>query len=212
MVVMSNYSGENRIMRTLFLIASMCCLLAVWAGPAAAMVVIDFEDLPASPFPSYTEAGVTFTAVGGGQLQRFADMPNGTFGLTGLTSPYPELRADIAGGATFVSVELGDFAEIDAETVFLEAFDASGNSLRFVSYDIPADRMGMTALSVSAPGISYAICGARNSTLDNGSSVPADNFTFAPADSIATVPAPGAILLAMVGIGLASRLRRRGTL
>lgn len=84
-------------MRTLCLIVSMCGLLGAWAGSAAATVVIDFEGLPDSPFPSYAESGVTFTAVSGGLLQKFDDTPNGTSSLTALIAPYSELRADFAG-------------------------------------------------------------------------------------------------------------------
>ena len=74
-------------MRKVCLIVSMCGLVGVWAGPAAA-TVIDFEDLPSTPFTSYYEAGVLFTAVDGTELQRFGDVPNGTWGLTGLAEPY----------------------------------------------------------------------------------------------------------------------------
>lgn len=199
-------------MKKLCLIVCMCCVLGVWAGPAAAAVTIDFESLPEDPFSLYEESGVVFTAVDGGLLQRFADTPNGTFSLTALIAPYSELRADIAGGASFVSVDLGDYAGIDAETVFLEVFGISGNSLGFASEDIAADRMGMTTMSLSVPGISYAIFGSRDSTLANGSSVPADNFTFVPAGSAACIPAPGAILLGTIGLSFVGSLRRRGTL
>lgn len=193
-------------MKTCLGIVLACGLMGIVAGPTAA-VVIDFEDLPEEPFALYEEAGVVFTAVGGGNLQRFDDTPNGTFSLTGETDPYPELRADILAGASFISVELGDYAGIDAETVFLEVFNASGALLNSVSEDVPADRMVMTTLSLSVPGISYAIFGARNSTLDNGSSVPADNFTFTP--SATSIPVPGAIVLAMIGVGLVGHLRQR---
>jgi hypothetical protein len=206
---MSHLKEENGIMKRLCLIASICCVLGAWTLPAAAVVIIDFENLPTEPFDLYEEAGVVFTAVDGSLLQKFADTPNGTFSLTGLTAPYPELRADIEGGASFVSVDLGDFAGIDAETVFLQVFGAAGNPLGSDSENIPANRLGMTTLSVEAPGISYAIFGSRNSTLGNGSSVPADYFTFTPAIPAASIPAPGAILLGMIGTGLVGCLRRR---
>ncbi|MGE5295901.1 MAG: hypothetical protein ACM3VT_13835 [Solirubrobacterales bacterium] len=191
------------------LILSIWGLLGIWAGPAAAVTTIDFESLPDDPFYSYSEGRVTFTAVDGGLLQKFADTPNGTFSLTGLNSPYSQLRADIAGGTRFVMVDLGDFANIDAETIFLEIYGPSGNLLDSISEEIPADRQGMTTLSLSAPCISYAIFGSRDSTLDNGSSVPADNFTFGDCPCI---PAPATILLATIGAGLVSRLRLRGLL
>lgn len=196
-------------MRMSCLIVSICVGMGTFAGSATAATTIDFESLPDSPFLSYTEGRVTFTAVDGGLLQKFADTPNGTYSLTGLDSPYSELRADFAGGTRFVTVDLGDYANIDAETVFLEIFGASGESVGFVSEDIPADRMGMTTLSLGAPCISYAIFGARDSSIGNGSSVPADNFTFGDCPCI---PAPGAILLGVIGVAFVGRLRRRRAL
>lgn len=192
-------------MRTSLAIVLTCGLMAVTAGPAMA-TVIDFESLPADPFYFYTQGRVTFTAVDGGLLQRFGDTPNGTYSLTGLNSPYSELRADIEGGTSFVSVDLGDYANIDSERVFLEIYGASGNLLNSTSENVPADRMGMTTLSLCGPCISYAIFGARDSSIGNGSSVPADNFTFGDCPCI---PAPGAILLGAIGVGLLGRLRHR---
>ena len=136
-------------MRKVCLIVSMCGLVGVWTGPAAA-TTIHFENLPSTPFVSYYEAGVLFTAVDGTELQRFGDVPNDTWGLTGLAEFYPELRADFAKGATSVSVDLGDYAGVDAETIFLEIYDSSGVSLGSVSKDIPKDQMKMTTLSLSA--------------------------------------------------------------
>jgi hypothetical protein len=174
----------------------------------AASTTIAFETLPETPFNSYTEGLVTFTAVDGGQLKK--DLaPNMTWALRAVTEPYPEMRADIAGGATFVSVDLGDYANIDSETVFLEIFSASGTSLGFASEAVPIDRMGMTTLTLSGPCFAYAVFGARDSSIDNGSSVRADNFTFEPCACPSVIPAPGAILLAAMGAGLVGRLRRR---
>jgi hypothetical protein len=192
-------------MRTSLAIVLAWGLMAVTAGPAMA-TVIDFESLPADPFYSYTEGRVTFTAVDGGLLQRFGDTPNGTYSLTGLNSPYSELRADIEGGTSFISVQLGDYAYIDSETVFLEIYGPSGALLNSISENVPADRMYMTTLSLCGPCITYAVFGARNSSIGNGSSVPADNFTFGDCPCI---PAPGAILLGALGVGLLGRLRHR---
>jgi len=187
--------------------------LAAWIGPAgAAPTTVTFEALPETPFNSYTEGLVTFTAVNGGLLMRdFA--PNGTLALRAVTSPYPEIRADIAGGASSVSVDLGDYAGIDAETVFLEIFNAEGELLDSISQPIPADLEGMTTLSLSSPCFSYAIFGSRESTSFNGSSVRSDNFTFEPCPPCPNViPAPGAILLGTIGASLVGCLRRRRAL
>lgn len=54
-------------------LVSVCSLCWMGAGPAAAMTTIDFESLPDSPFYSYTEGRVTFTAVDGSLLQKFPD-------------------------------------------------------------------------------------------------------------------------------------------
>jgi len=186
--------------------------LAVGVGPArAASKTITFEALPDVPFYMYTESGVTFTAVDGGLLKR-DKTPDDTWGLRAVVEPYPEMRADFAGGASSVAVDLGDFAFIDSETVFLEIFNASGTSLGFVSEYVPIDRMGMTRLALSGPCFSYAVFGARNSSIGNGSSVRADNFTFEPCACPSAIPAPAAVLLGAMGAGLVGRLRRRGVL
>jgi hypothetical protein len=186
--------------------------MGAWIAPAgAAPTTVTFEALPETPFNSYTEGLVTFTAVNGGLLKRDVT-PDGTWGLRAVVAPYPEQRADIAGGASFVSVELGDFAGIDAETVFLEIFDAEGNSLGFTSQAIPADLMGMTTLSLTSPCFAYAIFGSRDSTSNNGSSVRSDNFTFEPCACPSAIPAPGAILLGTMGASIVGYLRRRRAL
>ena len=79
----------------------------------------------------------------------------------------------------------------------------------FTSQDIPADLMGMTTLSLCTPCISYVVFGSRNSTIGNGSSVPADNFTYCNCPCAPTIPAPDALWLAAIGAGLLGRLRRR---
>ena len=197
----------------------VCALVVACAGPAgAALTVVTFEDLPVSPFAVYTEGKVSFTAVGGGLLQE-VNTVNGTAGITGVgvgTSPvFPELRADITGGARFVSVDLGDF-NADTETVFLEVFSSSGASLGSASAFRPMTFGPMQTLSLTAPTggpcIAYAIFGGRLSSLDNGSSVAADNFAFEACQCPPVVPVPGAVLLGAMGTGLVGYLRRRRTL
>jgi hypothetical protein len=120
-------------------LSSALALLLTCAQSAQAQT-ITFEGAPAGNYISYTESGVTFTAVGGGNLTSttFFNTPNGTKGIIGANLvTLQEIRADIAGGATFVSVDLGDFgAGADSDTIFLQAFDAANNPS---GYHIAAD-------------------------------------------------------------------------
>ena len=126
---MSLYGGDG-IMTKLLRIVCVAACLGVWIAPArAAPTTVTFEALPDVPFNMYVEGLATFTAVDGGLLKRDT-APNLTWALRAVTEPYPEMRADIAGGASFVSVDLGDFAGIDTETVFLEIFGAVGHVAR----------------------------------------------------------------------------------
>jgi hypothetical protein len=177
------------------------CALAVGAACAD---VITFEAFPSGPFASHTEQGVTFSAVGGGGLIIRTGTPNGTKGLLETHSPRRLLRADIGGGATFVSVDLGDY-NADSDRLRLEIFDAANISLGFTSLNLPSSFVGMKTLSLSAPNIAYAIFGADMAV--NGSSVYADNFTWEPASSAGHMPEPAS--LSVLALGALAAFRRR---
>lgn len=181
-------------------------VLFVAANPSLANITIDFEDFPDGPFAAYVKSGVAFTASGGGGQIYRSEAPNGTEGIIDYqidpAGPSKELRADITVGATFVSVDLGDLGG-DSDKLFLEIFNSSGTLLDSTSETIASTFSGMKTLSLtSVKRISYAVFGAR-SPADNGSSVHADNFEFTP------IPAPGAILLGSIGVGLVGWLRIR---
>jgi hypothetical protein len=174
-----------------------CMVLAA----TSSAVVIDFESFPSSHFASFTQSGVTFSAVGGGGSIFATATPNGTMGLLEDNSPRKELRADIASHASSVSVDLGDF-DSDPDTAFLEIFNSANTSLGFTSQAINDAFTGMITLTLSAPNIAYAEFGGRLPAI-NGSSLFADNFTFTPA------PEPSAIVLSACGVfGIAAARRR----
>ncbi|MDP3281524.1 MAG: FxDxF family PEP-CTERM protein [Nitrosomonas sp.] len=161
----------------------------------AAPITINFDALSLSGVSSYTESGVTFTAPSFSTL----DSPNGTLALLEESSPKNFLRADISGGAVSVSVDLGDFGG-DSDLLFLEVFDSSDTSLGRTEFFIEASFTGMETLSLSTPGISYAIFGGIG---ENGSSVYADNFT------ITAIPEPETYAMLLAGLGLLGFTARR---
>lgn len=190
-------------------VLSVLSVVAI-SGFASAGVVIDFESTPDGDFQSYTESGVTFTATDGLFLTStgYGNTPNGTRGIASTSFPLATLRADIAGGATMVSVDLGDY-DADADTLFLQVYDSANNLVGSTTAFIDDTFVGMVTLSVSANGIAYAIFGATDPALV-GSSAYADNFTFEPA-VVSSVPEPSTFALAgLAGIGgLVAVARRR---
>ena len=173
--------------------------LFILAGATSYANVIDFNALSGA-YPTYTEQGVTFSPIGTGSLLTAVD-PNGTTGIyapDGVTND--PIRADISGGATSVSVDLGDFA-FDADLLYLEIFNSADVSLGSTTLLTDISDSTNHTLTLSAADIAYAKFGAPTT----GNSVVADNFTWTGG---AAVPEPGAIFLTASGL-FALVLRRR---
>ena len=161
----------------------------------AAPITINFDALSLGGVSSYTESGVTFTAPDFSTVLS----PNGTFALLEGSDPRNFLRADISGGASSVSVDLGDY-NADSDLLFLDVYDSSNALLGHTELFINDSFTGMQTLSLSTPGISYAIFGGIG---DKGSSVFADNFT------ITAIPEPETYAMLLAGLGLLGFTARR---
>ncbi len=202
-------------MKKSLLVLSMCVLLGAWSGVAGAASVT-FGVLPASPFSEHAEAGVVFSALNGGQLQAVTTAAGSqgiTSTLVGLDPEFfPFMQAVIVDEAGCVSIDLGDVNN-DAETLFIDAYDASDNLLTSTTFLSPIEDENMHTLKVFAPAegpcVSYVVFGATGGL--DGSSVAADNFVYGPCAGPCpgVIPAPGAVLLSMIGTGLVGYLRRR---
>ncbi|MDZ7639325.1 MAG: PEP-CTERM sorting domain-containing protein [Bryobacterales bacterium] len=187
--------------RLAFLAAAICAVSLFL--PAT---TITFNGLSGTP-PTYAEAGATFSLVNGGSLFFTNSSPTGSTAMGAAAIPFGNFRADFTGTVSMVSVDLGDLGGNDADELFLQVFSASNLLLGSDSDQIPASVSTFRNLSVSAPGIAYAIFGVVGI---NGNSGVADNFTFAAeAGPGAEVPEPGSAALFLLGTTLLWGLRRK---
>ena len=173
--------------------------------------LVNFNSQSGGGFTHYTEAGATFAPVGGGTFE-FATTPNGTVGLVGSGNPHQLLRADIAGGASDVAVDIGDF-NADPDGLLLQAFSSLDVLLASATLATLGTDESMHPLLVSAPNIAYVIFGSEAPSAD-GSSVYADNFAFTAAagdsDSLTPLPEPATMILFGLGVaGIGAVLARK---
>ncbi len=183
-------------------------LVITSAAAADGPPIITFDELPVGGFlSSYTSQGVTFTSAGGTELLSVT-VPSATFS-PGLFEASADLaipiRADIAGGATSVSVDLVSFFG-NANPLYLQAFNTNDAMIGQTIFNAPADQNAAFTLTVApdespaglAGDIAYVLFGGS----DPDAITVADNFTYT------AIPAPsGAALIALATLGTARRRR-----
>ena len=170
-------------------------LLLVFIPTTSYAATIDFNSAGGSP-DGYIDQGVTFTYNGTGS-NFYGNSPNGTKAQTMSGDNDSFWRADIAGGASYVQVDLGDYNS-DADQIFLSIFDSADNLLASITQDLESSFTGMYTLSLLSSNIAYALYGTTGALGLGG--IYSDNFTYTPATS--AVPVPAAIWL--MGSGLIS--------
>jgi len=214
------------------LMPALLCGLLMLSSAQGAVTTIDFDsfpgmiDIPGSSVPLASQlsdqllstSGVSFQSAAGfvavvdhSPYGPTVSMPNVIGGVTaaGLLSydTFVEIsffepsNPAVKAVTDFVSIR-GDQVPLPGATATMEAFDVSGNSLGVaVAFDSAAG----LALSLAHPGIhSILLTQDSASSLYDGT-IGFDNLQFNP---IQPVPAPGAILLGIAGVGLVGWLRR----
>jgi hypothetical protein len=179
--------------------------LLLTASSMTSAAVIDFNSIPAlTAADGYSEQGVTFT----GGTSYFSSSPLGTNAITISGTLDGKVRADIAAGASFVSVDLGDRAT-DPDRIILSVFDSLDNLLGSVTQDLSSSFYGMVTLSLAYSNIAYATFGTTGELGRGG--IYADNFTFTPnAVNPSAVPVPAAaVLFAPALLGFMGLRRRK---
>ncbi len=171
----------------------------------AAPIKIDFNSQSFSNVSSFTTQGVTFSK-GSANLST-ERTPNNTAGIRGDSFVGADpFKAVINGGASLVSVDLGDNG-MDIDTIFLSVFDAADNMLGTTSI-VCCSITQMITLSLAFENISYATFGTIGGVFKN--SVYADNFTYTP--NVSEVPLPAAVWLFASGLMGFAAIRRRSNL
>ncbi len=198
-------------MKKLIIISTLVGLFFV--GVADASVTLTFDELPFQPVDGLSYMGVTFGFTVGGSPSTDANYNSGGPGsIIYVQDPSLEGNAR-AGVLTLDFVKPIDMLEFGVAlnttlpitgAFTVELYDQSLTSMGVFSMNTtPLTLWSEAKFSISGPVIGRAVIG---NFVDVPTRFALDNLTFNP------IPAPGAILLGSIGVGLVGWLRRRRTL
>lgn len=197
-------------------LVTICILLVLMlTGAANAAVTLTFDELPTQPVDGLSYMGVTFGFTVGGSPSTDA-IYNGIGPGTLTYLQDPSLEGTTAGILTLDFADPVDQLEFG---VALNTYDATILGYAVILYD-PSYQLIDTYFNNTSPLVlwseglftysgtlvSRAVIGFNDQAANRFA---LDNLTINPANSI---PAPGAVLLGGIGLGLVNWLRRRRTL
>ena len=161
----------RKILILSFLFLPLLCLHAI-----ADSTLIDFELLGlGSLWPSYSEAGVTFSTTNGTLIKVYQTTTGGR-GIVGNTQePWAPIRADFDSCVDSATVLLGD-SNIDNEEIHFEAYDASDNLIEETI--VALNGAVWQEVIVAGSCIDHVIWKTINPDPSHNNSVIADSFEF----------------------------------
>jgi hypothetical protein len=192
-----------------FLLLPVSAMLACSAMPVGAATINFNQPTYFFAVPSYSEQGVTFRSTDTMGTISTQATPNVTYGFVAFLGDgnFAPARADIAGGAGMVSIDVGGYAVGFTRDIYLNVYNASNTLVGSTTALIQPGVTGMPTLSVSAPNIAYAIFGGHSYLCY--SSFYYDNFTFGAGIPAGAVPEPASWALMIAGFALAGATLRQ---
>jgi hypothetical protein len=204
------------IMKKFTAVCMVVGLLSAGVGNAA--VTLTFDELPTQPVNGLSYKGVTFGFTIGGSPS--TDAQYGAVGPGDIMFLQDKtLEGNAAGVLTLdfaqptdtlqFGIALNSFDPV-VPAYSVQLFDASSAPLATLSANTyPLVVWSEDLFSYSGTPISRAVIGFNNQAATRFAM---DNLTHNSVGDIDPVPAPGAILLCSIGVGLVSWLKRRRTL